>query len=245
MRGKPGPSVKIAMIVERLAMARETMSDGGALMRNTVLVTGSAGLIGSETARFFHAKGYRVVGIDNDMRKVFFGADASTDWNRCLLEEQLKSYRHHAIDIRDRTRSNRSLPNTAATSAWSCTPPRSRRTTGPRASPFTDFDVNAVGTLNAAGGGPRSTRPRRRSSSRSTNKVYGDTPNALPLRRAGDPVGDRARRTPYAARHRRGHVDRQSPAQRVRRVEGRGRRDGAGVRPLLRHEDRPASAAAP
>ena len=62
-------------------------------MRNTVLVTGSAGLIGSETARFFHAKGYRVVGIDYDMRKVFFGAGASTDWNRCLLQEQLKSYR--------------------------------------------------------------------------------------------------------------------------------------------------------
>lgn len=69
----------------------------------TALVTGSAGLIGSEAARHFARCGLDIVGVDNDMRREFFGADASTDWNRQLLERELgDSYRHVSLDIRDR-----------------------------------------------------------------------------------------------------------------------------------------------
>ena len=67
-----------------------------------VIVTGSAGLIGSETVRFFCDKGFDVVGIDNDMRRRFFGDEASTDWNRSQLEQRFpKRYTHASIDIRD------------------------------------------------------------------------------------------------------------------------------------------------
>src|SRR5688500_17037085 len=68
-----------------------------------ILVTGSAGLIGSEAVRFFCEHGFIVVGIDNDMRRVFFGQDASTEWNRIrLLENYGEQYIHHSVDIRDR-----------------------------------------------------------------------------------------------------------------------------------------------
>ena len=68
---------------------------------NIALITGSAGLIGGEAAEFFSKKGFRVVGIDNDMRKYFFGPDASTEWNRKRLEGSLKNYTHKNIDIRN------------------------------------------------------------------------------------------------------------------------------------------------
>src|SRR5262249_42551156 len=71
---------------------------------NIALVTGSAGLIGAEAVRFFSAKGFRIVGIDNNMRKQFFGEDASTDWSRRQLEASIPNYSHHGIDIRDRER---------------------------------------------------------------------------------------------------------------------------------------------
>jgi CDP-paratose 2-epimerase len=67
-----------------------------------ILVTGSAGLIGSESVRFFCDRGYTVVGIDNNMRQVFFGEDASTEWNRAKLSQDYgDKYIHHAVDIRD------------------------------------------------------------------------------------------------------------------------------------------------
>jgi CDP-paratose 2-epimerase len=67
------------------------------------LITGSAGLIGAEAARFFAAKGLDIVGIDNDMRRIFFGDDASTRWSRVALEADLPRYRHNDCDIRDQT----------------------------------------------------------------------------------------------------------------------------------------------
>ena len=70
-------------------------------MRDIIVVTGSAGLIGSEAARLFHAHGHRIIGIDNDMRRHFFGADASTAWNRAKLEQELPAYRHVDADIRN------------------------------------------------------------------------------------------------------------------------------------------------
>ncbi|MFA6245028.1 MAG: NAD-dependent epimerase/dehydratase family protein, partial [Candidatus Hydrogenedentales bacterium] len=66
-----------------------------------VLVTGSAGLIGAETVRFFAAKGFDTVGIDNDMRAYFFGPDASTQWTADTLRDHVPGYRHHSADIRD------------------------------------------------------------------------------------------------------------------------------------------------
>ena len=66
------------------------------------IITGSAGLIGAEAVRFFSSKGFQVVGIDNDMRKQFFGDDASTEWSRRDLESKIPNYTHREIDIRDR-----------------------------------------------------------------------------------------------------------------------------------------------
>ena len=68
---------------------------------STVLVTGSAGLIGSEAVRFFSRQGHAVVGIDNNMRQYFFGEEASTDWSRRQLEEEITDYKHYRADIRD------------------------------------------------------------------------------------------------------------------------------------------------
>lgn len=66
----------------------------------TIIVTGSSGLVGSEAVKFFHEKGYRIVGIDNDLRAYFFGLEASTDWVRQKLERKLDNYIHHSVDIR-------------------------------------------------------------------------------------------------------------------------------------------------
>ncbi|MDT9251674.1 MAG: NAD-dependent epimerase/dehydratase family protein, partial [Limnospira sp. PMC 1291.21] len=72
---------------------------------NTIIVTGSAGLIGSESVRFFADKGFHVVGIDNNMRAQFFGKSASTEWNRDLLKNKYGNlYQHYNLDIRDRTK---------------------------------------------------------------------------------------------------------------------------------------------
>lgn len=70
---------------------------------SAVVITGSAGLIGSEAAQFFCRQGHRVIGIDNDMRRRFFGADASTRWKRDLLVRDYANYVHHDSDIRERS----------------------------------------------------------------------------------------------------------------------------------------------
>ena len=117
-----------------------------------VLVTGSAGLIGAETARFFSGEGFKVVGIDNDMRRQFFGDEASTAWSRRELESSLADYVHHAIDIRDRQAVEalfaeygsdlKAVIHTAAQPShdWAAK------------DPHTDFTVNANGTLDTTFG---------------------------------------------------------------------------------------------
>ena len=144
------------------------------------LVTGSAGLIGAESVRFFAAKGYDVVGIDNDMRRVFFGDQASTAWSRQRLEIEVKNYRHIDGDIRDQPLLDRvfghygraitAVIHTAAQPShdWAASDPQ------------TDFTVNANGTLNLL----EMTRRHCGDATfifTSTNKVYGDAPNRLPL----------------------------------------------------------------
>jgi CDP-paratose 2-epimerase len=144
------------------------------------LVTGSAGLIGAEAVRFFSAKGFRVVGIDNNMRKTFFGDDASTEWSRRELEATIPHYAHHSVDIRDRERTEaifaeygsdlQVVIHTAAQPShdWAAK------------DPYTDFSVNANGTLVLLESA-RKYCPQARFIFTSTNKVYGDNPNKLPL----------------------------------------------------------------
>jgi CDP-paratose 2-epimerase len=146
----------------------------------TIIVTGSSGLVGSESVRFFHGKGFRVVGIDNDMRAYFFGQSASTDWVRKRLENKLENYVHHSVDIRDykevekifKTYSSdiKGVIHTAAQPShdWAAK------------EPLTDFSVNATGTLNLLEL-TRQYGPRAIFIFTSTNKVYGDAPNYLPL----------------------------------------------------------------
>ena len=145
------------------------------------LITGAAGLIGSEAALHFGGLGLDVVGIDNDMRRVFFGADGSTTWNRRRVEQQLgSSYTHLDLDIRDRSaildvyaRYGSEIGLVVHTAAQ----PSHDWAAG---DPFTDFDVNAVGTLNMLQG-CREHSPTAPFIFTSTNKVYGDRPNTLPL----------------------------------------------------------------
>ncbi|MFN5936615.1 MAG: NAD-dependent epimerase/dehydratase family protein, partial [Sphingobacteriales bacterium] len=67
----------------------------------SIIITGSGGLVGSEAARFFHGKGFQVLGVDNDKRSYFFGENASTKWNVERLYTDLSNYTHHQIDIGD------------------------------------------------------------------------------------------------------------------------------------------------
>jgi CDP-paratose 2-epimerase len=147
---------------------------------SVAIITGSSGLIGSETAKFFHAQGMEIVGIDNNMRAYFFGADGSTDWNADRLKATLKHYTHHPIDIRDREavaaifrplgRNVSLVVHTAAQPShdWAAK------------EPFTDFTVNANGTLVMLEA-TRKYCPDATFILTSTNKVYGDAPNSLPL----------------------------------------------------------------
>ena len=145
------------------------------------IITGSAGLIGSEAAVYFADQGLHVIGIDNDMRGTFFGAEASTTWKAEELTARLGSaYNHYSVDIRDRAEILRLFEkygsdidlvvHTAAQPShdWAAK------------EPFTDFDINAVGTLNML----EATRLHAAEAPfifTSTNKVYGDRPNSLPL----------------------------------------------------------------
>jgi CDP-paratose 2-epimerase len=147
---------------------------------NTVIITGSAGLIGSEATRFFHAQGFNVIGIDNDMRAYFFGEGASTQWNQQKLESGLSNYRHYKADIRDYSALEKIFAeyNTAVTAVIHTAAQPSHDWAAKE--PFTDFGVNATGTLNMLEA-TRKYCPEAVFIFTSTNKVYGDTPNYLPL----------------------------------------------------------------
>jgi CDP-paratose 2-epimerase len=147
---------------------------------NIAIITGSAGLIGSEAVKFFSGRFDAVVGIDNNLRQYFFGKEGSSDWNRNRLQETFDNYRHYSADIRDvgaleaifaeyKTDIKLVLHTAAQPSHdWAAK------------EPFTDFTVNANGTLNLL----EMTRkfcPEAVFIFTSTNKVYGDTPNRLPL----------------------------------------------------------------
>jgi len=148
---------------------------------SAVLVTGSGGLIGSEAARHFAALGLDVIGVDNDMRKVFFGEDASTAWNSRRLERELGSaYRHVSLDIRDRDGVDALVERYGADLALVVHCAAQPSHDWAAREPFTDFDVNAGGTL-ALLEAVRRHAPEAVFIFTSTNKVYGDTPNRLPF----------------------------------------------------------------
>lgn len=147
---------------------------------SVVLVTGSSGLIGSETARFFHSQGLDVVGIDNDLRAYFFGQEASTAWNTARLVRELPRFRHCMIDIRDASAVDALFQQYGKSIALVVHCAAQPSHDWAAREPMTDFSVNATGTLvllEAA----RRFAPDAVFIFTSTNKVYGDTPNALPL----------------------------------------------------------------
>ena len=147
-------------------------------MAKTALITGSAGLIGSEAVKFLSKKEFKVIGIDNNMRQYFFGKEASTDWNRKQLKKNIKYYQHYNVDIRNNNKIEKIFKNhkidliihTAAQPShdWAAK------------EPFTDFTVNANGTLVMLEN-YRKYCPNAVFIFTSTNKVYGDSPNKLPL----------------------------------------------------------------
>ena len=144
------------------------------------IVTGSGGLIGSESVRFFAEQGLDVVGVENDMRAVFFGPEASTAATSERLTEEVEGFRSEQLDIRDaegvmalfarHAKNIELVVHTAAQPShdWAASDPQ------------TDFTVNANGTLNLLQAAREHT-PDATFIFTSTNKVYGDRPNHLPL----------------------------------------------------------------
>lgn len=147
---------------------------------SVALVTGAGGLIGSEAVSFLIDQGLDVIGLDNDMRSYFFGKDASTGWRIAEMKRIHRRFRHTSIDIRDfasvselvrKVGSDLKLVVHAAAQPshdWAAR------------EPFTDFAINAQGTLNMLEA-VRQHAPNATFIFMSTNKVYGDTPNQLPL----------------------------------------------------------------
>jgi CDP-paratose 2-epimerase len=146
---------------------------------DTVLITGAAGLIGSEAVRFFCKKGYNVVGIDNDMRSYFFGKEASTKWSLDALKE-FPNFTNKDIDIRDFTEISKIFKEYSSDIKLVIHTAAQPSHDWAAKEPFTDFSINALGTLNLL----EATRQNCLQAGfifTSTNKVYGDMPNSLPL----------------------------------------------------------------
>lgn len=147
-------------------------------MSKTVIITGSAGLIGSEAVKFFCERDFKVVGVDNNSRAYFFGPEASTDWNRKRLEKQFKNYKHFQTDIRNQDAIEKIFQDNKVDLVIHTAAQPSHDWAAKE--PITDFTINANGTLIML----EATRKYASESVfifTSTNKVYGDTPNFLPL----------------------------------------------------------------
>ena len=144
------------------------------------IITGSAGLIGAEASRFFTDKGLDVVGIDNDMRRLFFGDDASTYWSRAALEADLPRYQHVDTDIRDQAAVRNVFSQYSRDIAVVIHAAAQPSHDWAARDPTMDFTINANGTLTLLEA-TRQYCPEAPFIFCSTNKVYGDTPNRLPL----------------------------------------------------------------
>lgn len=144
-----------------------------------VLVTGSSGLIGSEVVEFFDPKASLLIGVDNNMRADFFGPKGDTTWNLRRLKEATRHFQHANLDIRDRGAVLGLLRENRFDLIVHCAAQPSHDLAKDR--PFDDFDVNAVGTLNLLEA-TRQFCPEAVFVFTSTNKVYGDAPNDLPMK---------------------------------------------------------------
>jgi CDP-paratose 2-epimerase len=144
-----------------------------------LLVTGSSGLIGSEVCIYFAQKGYYIHGLDNNQRAVFFGPQGDTRWNQNRLASSIDAFTHHESDLRDRQGIldlvQKLKPDAIVHTA--AQPSHDRAA----AIPFDDFDTNAVGTLNLLEA-VRRYCPESPFVHMSTNKVYGDAPNEIPMK---------------------------------------------------------------
>ena len=144
----------------------------------TVLITGSSGLIGSDAVIFFAQIGWQVVGIDNNMRKQFFGPQGDTTWNLLHLKKEIDKFEHLDLDIRDQKGIQQLFQDKGFDLIIHCAAQPSHDWA--QYHPIIDFDINAVGTLNLL----EATRlycPEAVFIHMSTNKVYGDAPNEIPL----------------------------------------------------------------
>ncbi len=146
--------------------------------KKTILVTGSSGLIGSEAVKYFDERGFKVLGIDNNMRADFFGPKGDTTWNLKRLVEETREFEPFDLDIRDRDKVRRFFKEHKIDATIHAAAQPSHDLAASR--PYDDFDVNAVGTLNLL----EAARNHAAESPyilMSTNKVYGDAPNELSL----------------------------------------------------------------
>lgn len=143
-----------------------------------ILVTGSSGLIGSEAVRHFGNEGHEVFGIDNNMRKLFFGDAGDTSWNLDLLRREVPNFMHHDVDIRDRAAVEQVFDQGPFDVLIHCAAQPSHDKA--KEIPVLDFEVNALATVNLLEL-TRTQCPDAVFIFMSTNKVYGDAPNELPL----------------------------------------------------------------
>jgi len=148
------------------------------MAERTALVTGSSGLIGSELVAFLDARGWRVHGIDNNMRRSFFGPEGDTSANLERLRREMRYFEHHDLDVRDRGAIADLFADTSFELVVHAAAQPSHDLAARR--PFDDFEINAVGTLNLLEAA-RSRAPEAPFVFLSTNKVYGDAPNEVPL----------------------------------------------------------------
>ncbi|MFN7015494.1 MAG: NAD-dependent epimerase/dehydratase family protein, partial [Bacteroidia bacterium] len=143
-----------------------------------LLITGSSGLIGSEAVEYFGKKGNKIFGIDNNLRKYFFGDNGDTTWNLERLKKLNIDFTHYNIDIRDRQKIDEIIKEIKPDAIIHCAAQPSHDLAAKI--PFDDFDTNAVGTINLL----EATRKYCKESAfvfLSTNKVYGDAPNEIEL----------------------------------------------------------------
>ncbi len=147
---------------------------------SVAIITGSAGLIGSEAVRFFSSKFDTIVGIDNDMRKYFFGEEASTKWNLQRLSEENSNYVHYSKDLREYEEIKKIFEKYNSSIKLIVHAAAQPSHDWAAKEPLTDFNVNATATLNMLEL-TRNFCPSATFIFTSTNKVYGDTPNFLPL----------------------------------------------------------------
>ena len=145
----------------------------------TILVTGSSGLIGSEAVEYFDRQGHEVVGVDNNMRREFFGPAGDTLWNLERLKRATKRFTHAAMDIRDRMAIDELFNARRFDLIVHCAAQPSHDKA--RDIPLLDFEVNALGTVNLLEA-TRQHCPEAVFVFMSTNKVYGDAPNEIALK---------------------------------------------------------------